>query len=111
MLGEYKNAHGWKTDGNTRNLIIDKEIHVIDENVDLINDITMFEECMTFVYDKNDRPDAMSGKHDDALFADMIANEIRRHQSFEAEIEKEVIRGGFDEDIQQSYEEDNLPFN
>jgi hypothetical protein len=111
MLGEYKNAHGWKTDGNTRNLIIDKEIHVIDENAGLINDITMLEECMTFVYDKNDRPDAMSGKHDDALFADMIASEIRRHQSFEAEIEKEIVRGGFDEDVQQSYEEDNLPFN
>jgi hypothetical protein len=111
MTKEYQLKHGWKTDGNTRPLIIDKEIHLIDKNIDLFNDITMLEECITFVYDDKGHPDARSGKHDDALISDMIANEIRTQQSFEAEIEKEVIRGGFDEDIQQSYEEDNLPFN
>lgn len=36
---------------------------------------------MTFVYDKNDRPDAIPGKHDDQLFSDMIANEIRGQQT------------------------------
>jgi hypothetical protein len=112
MTGELKTAHGWKTDGNTRPLIIDKEVHVIDENVDLLNDITMLEECMTFIYDDKDRPDAMSGKHDDALFADMIANEIRRHQSFEAERDPEIIHRSFDEDnLHERDDDEESPFN
>jgi hypothetical protein len=72
---------GWKTDGNTRPLIIDKEIDLIENNIDLFNDITFLDECLTFVYDKDNRPDAESGKHDDVLFSDMIANEIRPQQT------------------------------
>lgn len=78
----YTKSYGWKTDGNTRPLIIDKEIHLIEDNIDLFNDITFLDECLTFVYDKNNRPDAQSGKHDDILISDMIANEIRPQQRF-----------------------------
>lgn len=73
---------GWRTDGNTRPLIIDKEVGLIENNIELFNDLTMLNECLTFVYDKNNRPDAMPGKHDDQLFSDMIANEIRGQQSY-----------------------------
>lgn len=76
---------GWKTDGNTRPLIIDKEIDLIENNIDLFNDIDMLNECLTFIHDKDGRPDAMSGKHDDILISDMIANEIRQQQTFKAE--------------------------
>ncbi|MNN71264.1 hypothetical protein D3C81_1871830 [compost metagenome] len=34
------------------------------------------------MYDDKGRPDAESGKHDDVLISDMIANEIRQQQSF-----------------------------
>jgi hypothetical protein len=110
---EWQNKHGWKTDGNTRPLIIDKEIHLIEENIDLFTDIEMLEECLTFVYKENGKADAMSGKHDDALFADMIANEIRQQQSFEAEREPELIRYNFDDDndLSRYYDEDLNPFN
>lgn len=74
--------YGWKTDGNTRPLIIDKEIDLIENNIDLFSDIEMLQECLTFIYDENGRPDAESGKHDDLLISDMIANEIRSQQSF-----------------------------
>ena len=40
----------------------------------------------------------MSGKHDDALFSDMIANEIRSQQSFEAEFKPEIIHESFHDD-------------
>lgn len=73
---------GWKTDGNTRPLIIDKEIGLIEDNIELFQDITFLQECLTFVYDDKGRPDAESGKHDDVLISDMIANEIRQQQSF-----------------------------
>ncbi|MDQ6418683.1 hypothetical protein RB620_04450 [Paenibacillus sp. LHD-117] len=74
--------YGWKTDGNTRPLIIDKEIGLIEENIDLFTDIDFLSECLTFIYDKNGRPDAESGKNDDLLISDMIANEIRSQQSY-----------------------------
>lgn len=104
FTGEYKTSYGWKTDGNTRPLIIDKEAHLIEENIDLFNDITMLEECLTFVYDNKGRPDAMSGKHDDLLFSDMIANEIRGQQSYEAErVREPQPRPDFDKDTDYDY--------
>jgi len=109
---EYKTSHGWKTDGNTRPLIIDKEAHLITNNIELFNDETMLEECLTFVYDKKGRPDAMSGKHDDALFSDMIANEIRQQQSYEAETITEPDRpGSFDEDTETRIDYSESPFD
>ena len=69
--------HGWKTDGNTRPLIIDNEIALVEDHIELFNDIPTLEEMLSFVYDQNNRPDAESGKHDDLLFSDMIGEEIR----------------------------------
>lgn len=74
---------GWKTDGNTRPLIIDKEIDIINNHVDLFMDIPTLQEALTFVYDDENRPDALSGKHDDLLISDMIANECRSQQTFD----------------------------
>lgn len=74
---------GWKTDGNTRPLIIDKEIDIMNNHTDLFTDIPTLREAMTFVYDDKGRPDAMSSNHDDLLMSDMIANECRGQQSFE----------------------------
>jgi len=81
---EIQKKFGWKTDGNTRPLIIDKEINLIENNIDLFTDITMLGECLTFIYDKNNRADAQSGKHDDLLMSDMIAAEIRPQQRMSA---------------------------
>ena len=82
--------YGWKTDGNTRPLIIDKEVYQVEEYIELFRDIPTLIEMTTFVYDKNGRPDAMSGKHDDLLISDMIANEIRNQQRFEYQKESEA---------------------
>jgi len=80
----YKNKklerHGWKTDGNTRPLIIDKEVALVEEHIELFHDIPTLQEMLTFVYDEENRPDAEQGKHDDLLFSDMIAEEIRGQQ-------------------------------
>lgn len=77
--------YGWKTDGNTRPLIIDREVGQVDEDIRLFHDIPTLREMITFVYDDNGRPDAIEGKHDDLLFSDMIANEIRGQQRRYAE--------------------------
>ena len=73
--------YGWKTDGNTRPMIISNETVVLRDNIELFTHIPMLDECLTFVYDTAGRPDAESGKHDDLLFSDMIANQIRTSQA------------------------------
>lgn len=80
---QYKN--GWKTDGNTRPYIISLEVSLIRDNPELFTHIDMLRECVTFVKDKNGRPDAESGKHDDILMSDMIANASRSQQRFTVE--------------------------
>ena len=77
--------HGFKTDGNTRPYIISLEIVLIRDNIELFTHIDMLSECLTFVIDKNGRPDAESGKHDDILMSDMIANASRSQQRFTVE--------------------------
>ena len=74
---------GWKTDRNTRPLIISEEQAMIRDHIELFVDITMILECLSFVYDEDMRPDAMEGKHDDLLFSDMIAQATRWQQQVE----------------------------
>jgi hypothetical protein len=81
FTGEVKKAYGWRTDGNTRPLIIERETTIVNECVEVINDTECLGEMLTFVKDKSGRPDAQTGKHDDLLFSDMIAEGIRDQQS------------------------------
>jgi hypothetical protein len=92
----YEKKHGWKTDPNTRPAMIDKEVNLIENNIDLFTDITMLNEALTFVYDKDNRPDAESGKHDDLLISDMIAKEIRSQQRYDV-IQVNKPRNEYDE--------------
>lgn len=86
---ELKEQFGWKTDGNTRPLIIDKAVSNVEDNIELYNDIPTLEEMLSFVYDENNRPDAESGKHDDLLISDMIGDEIRWQQNRKVKLPKE----------------------
>jgi hypothetical protein len=82
---------GWRTDGITRPRMIDKEVYVVNEYINLIQDIPTLQQMLTFVYDKDGKPDAMSSKHDDLLMADCILNEISDQQS-KANIKEEAKR-------------------
>jgi hypothetical protein len=105
--GKYKKSYGWRTDGNTRPLIIEKEQTVVNESIELFTDIETLREMLTFVEDENGRPDAESGKHDDLLFSDMIANEIRSQQSYL--IDKNASKYDYDyEEGDDEYYEDNF---
>jgi hypothetical protein len=95
---EIHKQYGWKTDGNTRPLIIEREITLIEENIEQFNDIEFLEECLTFVKDKNGRPDAMTGKHDDILFSDMIAEAVGDQQTRMVD---------YDDPIDDIYEDDD----
>lgn len=93
--------YGWRTDGMSRPLIIDKYATLIFEHIELINDIPTLEEAMTFVYDEKGRPDAMAGKHDDLLFSDMIAEQIREQQ--QRKNAKDIKRTRYTKDMWEDY--------
>lgn len=86
---------GWKTDRNTRPLIISEEQSIIKDHIELFTDITMIEEALTFIYDKDMRPDATEGKHDDLLFSDMIAQSTRWQQRVERQPSRINLEGFF----------------
>lgn len=85
---------GWRTDRNTRPLIISEEQAMIRDHIELFVDITMILECLSFVYDEDMRPDAMEGKHDDLLFSDMIAQATRWQQQVE-KIQPKKLEGTY----------------
>lgn len=98
-----KEQYGWKMDGNTRPLIIDKEASVVTEHIELFHDVPTLREMMTFQYDDKGRPDAMAGYHDDLLFSDMIANEIREQQSFARTVMKDGKKTEWADDMFEDY--------
>jgi hypothetical protein len=69
----------------------------------LFYDIDTLREMVTFVYDANGRPDAIAGKHDDLLFSDMIANEIRAQQPFSSVGGESTIRVKWRADQYEDY--------
>ena len=94
-------SYGWRTDGNTRPVIIDKYADLILNSINRIYDIPTLQEAMTFVYDDKGRPDAIVGKHDDLLFSDMIANQAAEQQTHLAEEEKRI--GRYTPDMLEDY--------
>lgn len=96
---EIKKQFGWRTDGNTRPLIIETEITTVDENIEHFFDIETLNEMLTFIKDKNGRYDAETGKHDDLLFSDMIADAISSQQTRVIEKETKVDDFYLDKDI------------
>jgi hypothetical protein len=97
FTGERKKSYGWKTDGNTRPLIIEREITLINENIDKFTDIDMLRECLTFV-NGSTRPDAMVGKHDDILFSDMISEAAESQQTHQVNATAPVKDSDDDDD-------------
>jgi len=119
ISNEKQEKFGWKTDGNTRPLVISNEIILIRDNIELFTHIPMLDECLSFVYDENGRPDAESSKHDDILFSDMIAVQIRTQQSMSLTSPTAFLPGQgtktkprpFDEDELDPWDKPNLGGN
>lgn len=68
---------GWRTDGKTRDPMIDKFIELFDEdNLNIRSDTTL-DQMLTFVKKDNGKREHADGKSDDMLFADFIALQMR----------------------------------
>lgn len=78
------NKFGWKTTATTRPVVIAEMIAFVREHINLINSIELLEEMLTFVRNKNGRPEAEAGAHDDMIMATAISlcQSVRNQQSF-----------------------------
>lgn len=86
---KYMEKHGWRTDGNNRMLIIEKEINMVQNHIEWVQSIEFINQCLTFI-DNGKRYEHEVGKHDDLIFADMIMEETStsfRHTILEAPIQ------------------------
>lgn len=83
-----KRAYGFRTDKNSRNVIISGLVQVMRESAELVSDETTLQEMLTFVRNEQFRPEAEEGAHDDCVMALAIAHYIRPHQSYTAKIQE-----------------------
>jgi phage terminase large subunit len=64
---------GFRTNSQTRPLIIDMLNDVIRDRIDLINDEDFLKESLSFIKNDKGRPEAAEGAHDDCVMAMAIA--------------------------------------
>ena len=83
-----KRTYGFRTDKNSRNVIISGLVQVMRESAELVSDETTLQEMLTFVRNEQFRPEAEEGAHDDCVMALAIAHYIRPHQSYTAKIQE-----------------------
>lgn len=86
--------HGFKTDEKTRPYILSELRKTLTQQTEAWNDKDLLKECLVFVRNKNGRPEAMNGKHDDEIFAHSIALEIRRNAPIEFDKPRDVPQDG-----------------
>ena len=78
--GKIREILGWPTTKKTRPIALNRLRHFITESPELIYDIGLVEECLTFTRnpDKRGRPEASKGCHDDRVMAAAIALATRQ---------------------------------
>ena len=99
-----RHAFGFRTDKNTRNVILSELIESVRENTELYNDRTTLEEMLTFVRNEQFRPEAEEGAHDDCVMALAIALHARCQQRYTPE--PDLVEPEQDERFKRLYGED-----
>ena len=69
---------GWRTDMVTRKWLVDDFRSALREKSFIVGFSSIIDEMSTFCYDKAGKPIHMPGKHDDLLFAAMIAFQVHK---------------------------------
>lgn len=77
---QYTKELGWRTDGKTRDPMIDDFKGLYEDNNLKVNSSTTLDQMLTFVKKDNGKREHADGKHDDMLFADFIAIQLRKLQ-------------------------------
>ncbi|MEG2526286.1 MAG: hypothetical protein RSA62_03610 [Oscillospiraceae bacterium] len=80
--GKTKESYGFRTDGITRPVIIAKLVELFRDHPELFIDFDTLGEMLSFCKNENERPEALSGKHDDLVMGLAITYAIRGQQRF-----------------------------
>ena len=88
----YVNAYGFRTDSVTRPLILAGLRTVMDEDPGSVQSFETLGEMLTFVYNKDYKPEAAPGEHDDLVMASAICHFARPQQSYVGTEEQPVKR-------------------
>lgn len=83
---------GWRTDPRTRPLMLANLRTVADQTPELLCSPELLREMLTFIRNKEMRPEAAPEEHDDLVIAAAIAHYIRPQQSYEAAPEQVAAR-------------------
>ncbi len=83
---------GFRTDERTRPYILSELQKMIGKHPNIWTDEDFLKECLTFIRNRVGRPEAMSGKNDDCVFAGAIAYEIRRNAPVSFDKPAEPVR-------------------
>lgn len=83
---------GWRTDPRTRPLMLANLRTVADQTPELLCSPELLREMLTFIRNKEMRPEAAPEEHDDLVIAAAIAHYIRPQQSYEAAPEPVAAR-------------------
>ena len=78
---DIKMTFGWLTGIPNRNAIISELVEYVREHSYLIKDVMFLRECLTFIKNKQGKPEAMEGKKDDRVLAYAITLAIRGQQT------------------------------
>ena len=96
-------AFGFETTPKSRPLIIDGLKDVAKYNLENISDFDTLGEMLTFVLNKDWRPEAESGEHDDLVMSLAIAHHIRSQQSMRAETQEQEKTSKWTQDMWDDY--------
>ncbi len=78
---EYVEAYGFRTDSNSRPLVLSNLRTVTDESGESFRSSRLLREMLHFRYDKHGKPQAATGEHDDHVMAAAICHFARSQQS------------------------------
>jgi hypothetical protein len=80
--GQMQQTFGFDTNSRTRPLIIAQLVAAFRECPELVCDSDTLGEMLTFQYNRDRRPEAIQGEHDDLVMALAIAHYIRPQQAY-----------------------------
>ncbi len=76
-----RTSYGWRTDPVTRPAMLSELREIVEAHPEIICDEQLLREMLVFVKDKNGRPAALTGEHDDLVMGYGITLKIREQQS------------------------------
>lgn len=90
FTGRTDKKYGFRTDRDTRPLILAELQRIMYEEIEKITDIEILKEALTFIKNEKGRPEAQEGSHDDLIMCTAITYYIRNQQDRKIKTETKI---------------------